>query len=250
MSGHSKWASIKHKKATTDAKRGKFFSRMSKEIAVAARMGGGDPSGNPRLRMAMDKARDANMPGDNIKRAIMKGTGELPGTTYDEILYEGYGPSGVAVLIETLTDNKNRTVGEIRHLMTKCGGNLGEAGSVSWIFEKCGYVLVSKSATDEDTLMSVVLDAGATDLKNDDGESSFEVITESDGMEAVRDAVKDAGIEIEMAEVTMLPKNYIELEGKQAEQMTRLMESLEEQDDVQNIYANFNISDSDLTEQS
>jgi len=241
MAGHSKWAQIKHKKAHTDKKRGKVFTKIVKEIAVAARMGGGDPSGNPRLRLAIDKAKEVNMPGENIKRAIMKGTGELPGTNYEEITYEGYGPGGVAVLMEILTDNRNRTVGEIRNLMSKSGGSMGESGCVAWIFDKTGYILVEKSATDEDTLMTVVLDAGAHDMKNDPGEDSYEVLTSPEDMEAVKSAIEAKNIPIALAEITMLPKNYVDLDVKAGEQMERLMEGLEDHDDVQAVYANFNI---------
>lgn len=241
MAGHSKWAQIKHKKAHTDAKRGKLFSRIVKEVAVAARLGGGDPGSNPRLRLAIDKAKEANMPYDNIKRAIMKGTGELPGASYEEAVYEGYGPGGVAVFIEVLTDNKNRTVSEIRHLMSKNGGNMGEAGCVAWMFDSCGYILVEKKDVDEDTLMSVALEAGALDMKNDPQEDNYEIITAQEDMQKVHDAIKERGIPLALAEITMLPKSYVDLDEKSAEQMTRLMEALEEHEDVQNVYANFNI---------
>jgi YebC/PmpR family DNA-binding regulatory protein len=249
MAGHSKWAQIKHKKAHTDAKRGKVFTRIVKEITVAARLGGGDPDGNPRLRLAIDKAKEVNMPQDNIKRAIMKGTGELPGVNYEEIVYEGYGPGGVAIYIETLTDNKNRTVGELRHMLSKYGGSMGEAGCVSWLFDKCGYILVEKSAADEETLMDLVLEAGATDMKNEPDEDNYEVITNPEDMNRVREAVEKAGIEIAVSEVSMLPQNYVNLEGKQAEQMARLMELIEDHDDVQNVYANFDIA-SELIQES
>jgi len=242
MAGHSKWAQIKHKKAHTDAKRGKVFTQIVKEVTVAARLGGGDPDGNPRLRLAIDKAKEVNMPQDNIKRAIMKGTGELPGVNYEEIVYEGYGPGGVAIYIETLTDNKNRTVGELRHMLSKHGGSMGESGCVAWIFDKCGYILVEKGVVDEDTLMGVALEAGATDMKNDPDEDNYEIITNPEDVNAVKDAIGKAGIEVSMSEVTMLPQNYINLEGKQAEQMARLMELLEDHDDVQNVYANFDIA--------
>lgn len=241
MSGHSKWAQIKHKKAHTDAKKGKVFTKIVKEIAVAARLGGGDPEGNPRLRAAIDKAKEVNMPADNVKRAIMKGTGELPGTSYEEIIYEGYGPGGVAVLMEVLTDNKNRTVSEIRYIMSKTGGNLGESGCVSWMFSKQGYLLVDKKAADEDALMTVALDAGASDMKNDPGEDSYEIITAPEDLNAVKAAIEKAKIPIALAEVAMLPKNYVRLEGKAAVQMTKLMDALEEHEDIQNVYANFDI---------
>ncbi|MFN3739326.1 MAG: YebC/PmpR family DNA-binding transcriptional regulator [Thermodesulfovibrionales bacterium] len=243
MAGHSKWAQIKHKKAAVDAKKGKIFSKISKEITVAAKIGGGDPEKNPRLRTAMEKAREANMPSENIKRAIMKGTGELPGVSYEESLYEGYGPGGVAIMIEVLTDNKNRTVSEIRHIMTKHGGSLGEAGCVSWIFEKKGYILVDKTKVSEDVLMSIALDAGAEDMKNDPDEDNYEIITSPGDLAAVKSAIEAQGIPVSLAEITMVPKNYIMLDGKDAEQMLKLYEALEDHDDVQNIYANFNIPD-------
>lgn len=243
MSGHSKWAQIKHKKAHTDAKRGKVFTKIVKEIATAAKLGGGDPDGNPRLRTAIENAKEVNMPHDNIKKAIMKGTGELPGVSYEEYIYEGYGPGGVAVMVEVLTDNKNRTVPEIRHIMSKNSGSLGEAGCVSWIFEKKGYILVSKAKASEDTVMSAALDAGAEDMKNDAAEDNYEVITAPEDFDAVKDAIDKAGIPIESAEVTMLPKNYVVLDEKSAEQMVRLMDALDDNDDVQNVYANFDIPD-------
>ncbi len=243
MAGHSKWAQIKHKKAIVDARRGKLFSKLAKEISVAARLGGGDPSMNPRLRTAIEKAKEANMPQDNIKRAIQKGTGELPGAAYEEAMYEGYGPGGVAMLIEVLTDNKNRTVSEIRHLMSKHGGSLGEAGCVSWIFEKKGYILVNKSTIDEETLMDLIIEAGAEDMKNDPKEENYEIITASEDLQQVRDRLKEKGVKIEVAEITMLPKSYVSLEGETAEKMLKLMEVLEDHDDVQNVYANFDLPD-------
>ncbi|MCL4458026.1 MAG: YebC/PmpR family DNA-binding transcriptional regulator [Nitrospirae bacterium] len=241
MSGHSKWSQIKHKKASTDAKRGKIFTKIVKEISVAARTGGGDPDGNPRLRTAIEKAKEVNMPSDNIKKAIMKGTGELPGTTYEEITYEGYGPGGVALLIEALTDNKNRTVSEIRHTLSKNGGNMGEAGCVSWIFEKRGYILVEKSKVDEDTLMSIVLDAGADDMKNDPKEDNYEIIVSPENLAAVKGAIENQKIPVALSEITMLPKNYVPIEGSAADQMVRLVDALEDNDDVQNVYANFDM---------
>lgn len=241
MSGHSKWSQIKHKKASTDAKRGKIFTKIVKEISVAARTGGGDPDGNPRLRTAIEKAKEVNMPSDNIKKAIMKGTGELPGTTYEEITYEGYGPGGVALLIEALTDNKNRTVSEIRHTLSKNGGNMGEAGCVSWIFEKKGYILVEKSKVDEDTLMSIVLDAGADDMKNDPKEDNYEIIMSPENLVGVKNAIEDQKIPVALSEITMLPKNYVPIEGSAADQMVRLVDALEDNDDVQNVYANFDM---------
>jgi YebC/PmpR family DNA-binding regulatory protein len=243
MSGHSKWAQIKHKKASTDSKRGKVFTKIVKEIAVAARVGGGDPSGNPRLRTAIDKAKEVNMPNDNIKRAVMKGTGELPGVSYEEAVYEGYGPGGAAVLIEVLTDNKNRTTPEIRHIMSKSGGNLGEAGCVSWMFEKKGYILVEKAKVDEDTLMSAALDAGAEDMKNDPKEDNYEIIAAPENLEKIRTSIEASGIPVSLAEITMLPKNYAALDERQADQMMRLVEALEDHEDVQNVYTNFDVSD-------
>ncbi len=241
MSGHSKWSQIKHKKASTDAKRGKIFTKIVKEISVAARTGGGDPDGNPRLRTAIEKAKEVNMPADNIKKAIMKGTGELPGTTYEEITYEGYGPGGVALLIEALTDNKNRTVSEIRHTLSKNGGNMGEAGCVSWIFEKKGYILIEKSKVDEDTLMSIVLDAGADDMKNDPKEDNYEIIVSPENLASVKKSIENQKIPVALSEITMLPKNYVPIEGSAADQMVRLVDALEDNDDVQNVYANFDI---------
>ncbi|NWF98419.1 MAG: YebC/PmpR family DNA-binding transcriptional regulator [Nitrospirae bacterium] len=243
MSGHSKWAQIKHKKASTDAKRGKIFTKIVKELTVAARIGGGDVSGNPRLRTAIEKAKEVNMPADNIKRAIMKGTGELPGVNYEELVYEGYGPGGAAILMEILTDNKNRTSSEIRHIMTKNGGNLGESGCVAWMFQKKGYILVDKTKIDEDSLMSIVLDAGAEDMKNDPKEESFEIITSPENMNIVKSSIEKAGIPVSFAEITMLPKNYATLDGKNAEQMIRLIEALEDHDDIQNVYTNFDAPD-------
>jgi len=241
MAGHSKWAQIKHKKATTDAKRGKIFTKIVKEITVAARLGGGDPDGNPRLRTAIDKSKEVNMPSDNIKKAIMKGTGELPGTAYEEITYEGYGPGGVAILIEAMTDNKNRTVSEIRHILSKNGGSMGEAGCVSWIFEKKGYILVEKTSVDEDTLMSIVLDASAEDMKNNLGEDNYEVITLPENLDAVKEAMEKQNIPVSLAEITMIPKSYAPLDSSSSEQMIKLIEALEDNDDVQNVYANFDM---------
>jgi YebC/PmpR family DNA-binding regulatory protein len=250
MAGHSKWAQIKHKKAHTDAKKGKIFSKVVKEISVAARLGGGDSDANPRLRLAIEKAKEVNMPHDNIKRAIMKGTGELPGAAYEEVVYEGYGPGGVALYIQALTDNKNRTVPELRHLLAKHGGNMGESGCVAWLFEKSGYILVEKTVVDEDSLMSVAVEAGASDMKNEDNEENYEIITGSDDLNEVKDALSRAGVPVSLAEVTMLPSNYVMLDGRQAEQMTRLMDALEEHDDVQNVYANFDIPEGTLRKES
>lgn len=243
VAGHSKWAQIKHKKASADAKRGKLFTKIVKEIAVSARLGGGDPSGNPRLRTAIERAREVNMPGENIKRAIMKGTGELPGMAYEEFVYEGYGPGGVAVLIDVMTDNRNRTTPEIRHIMSKHGGSLGEVGCVSWMFEKKGYILVEKSRTDEFTLMSLALDAGAEDLRNDPGEENYEIITAPDHLQSVKNSLLNAGIPVVLAEVTMLPKTYATVDEKQAEQIVRLIEALEDHEDVQSVYTNFDMPD-------
>ncbi|HEY3347886.1 MAG TPA: YebC/PmpR family DNA-binding transcriptional regulator [Nitrospirota bacterium] len=243
MSGHSKWATTKHKKAAIDSKRGKVFTKVSKELTVAAKLGGGDPTGNPRLRLAMDKAKEANMPADNVKRAIQKGTGELPGVSYEEITYEGYGPGGVALLIECLTDNKNRSVAEVRHALGKGNGSMGASGCVSWMFDQKGYIVVDKATTDEETLLTVALEAGAEDVLNSPEEPNFEVLTAPQDFEAVKDAVVKAGIKPEAAEITKMPQTYVKLEGKEAEQMLRLMDALEDLDDTQNIYANFDIPD-------
>lgn len=246
MSGHSKWASIKHKKAATDAKRGKIFTRIIKELAVAARMGGGEPDANPRLRKAIADAKAANMPADNIKRAIMKGTGQLEGVSYEEISYEGYGPGGVAIYIETLTDNNNRTVSEIRHLFSKHGGNMGESGCVAWMFQRKGYIVVEKSQATEEQLMDIILEAGAEDMKEDG--SNFEVFTAPEDYEAVDQAIKDADIEIAASSLSMVPQNYVKLEGKQAQQCLKLMEALEDHDDAQNVWANFDIDEDEIAE--
>jgi YebC/PmpR family DNA-binding regulatory protein len=245
MSGHSKWATIKHKKGALDAKRGKIFTRLIKEIAIAAKSGG-DPDKNPRLRTAVAAAKAENMPADNIKRAIQRGTGELPGVTYEEITFEGYGPGGVAILVEVSTDNRNRTVSEIRHAFSKNGGNMGEAGSVGWMFNKKGDIVIAKSAAKEDELMNLVLEAGAEDLK-DDGDN-WEILTEPSGFEAVLEAVKKAGITPEVAEVGMVPQNYTKLEGHQANTMIRLLEALEDHDDVEHVYSNFDIDQKQLEE--
>ncbi|MGH9531019.1 MAG: YebC/PmpR family DNA-binding transcriptional regulator [Terriglobales bacterium] len=244
MSGHSKWATIKHKKGALDAKRGKTFTRLIKEIAMAAKGGGGDPAGNPRLRTAIAAAKAENMPADNIKRAIQRGTGELPGATYEEFALEGYGPGGVAVLVEISSDNRNRTVSEIRHVFQKQGGNMAEAGAVSWMFHKKGYIVVPKSATDEDRLMGIVLEAGGEDLR-DDGES-WEVFTDPPAYEVVLEAIKKAGITPAMNEVSMVPQNYIKLEGPSAAAMIRLIEALEEHDDTQHVYSNFDVDEKQL----
>lgn len=239
MSGHSKWATTKHKKAAADAKRGKIFTKITKEITVAARLGGGDPAGNPRLRTAVAKAKAVSMPAENIKRAIQKGTGELPGVSYEEIIYEGYGPGGVALVIEVLTDNRNRTVSEVRHILDKLGGKMGENGCVSWMFHKKGYIVVGQSRTTEEKLMTLALDAGAEDMQAED--DNFVVTTAPNDFEQVKKAIEDAGIVPDAAEITMLPQTYVKLEGKEADMMLRLMEQLEDSDDVQNVYANFDI---------
>ena len=244
MSGHSKWHSIKHKKGALDAKRGKLFTKFIKEITVAARSGGGDPDANARLRKAISDAKAGNMPNDTIDRAIRRGTGEEEGVHYEEITYEGYGPRGVALLIESMTDNRNRTVAEIRHIFSKNGGNLGESGSVGWIFDKKGYIVVSKSAKPEEELFDIVIEAGADDLRDDEG--NFEIITSPENFEAVSAALKSAGIETQVAEVEMVPQNYIKLEGSDARQMLKLMEALEDHDDVQKVSANFDISEADM----
>jgi YebC/PmpR family DNA-binding regulatory protein len=244
MSGHSKWHTIKHKKGAADAKRGKVFTRLIKELTIAAKHGGGDPDMNPRLRTVIADAKAANMPADNIKRAIRRGTGEEEGVTYDEVTYEGYGPGGVAILVETLTDNRNRTVGEIRHTFTKWGGNLAEANSVAWMFEKKGLVVVDKGKASEDALMAAVLDAGADDMK-DDGDA-WEIVSPPDAHQAVVTAVKALGVEPSTAEVAMLPQNYIKLEGRAAQQMLKLVDALEEHDDTKNVWSNFDIEEKEI----
>jgi YebC/PmpR family DNA-binding regulatory protein len=244
MSGHSKWHTIKHKKGAADAKRGKVFTRIIKELTVAARNGGGDPGMNPRLRTIIADAKAVNMPADNIKKAIQRGTGELPGIVYEEITYEGYGPGGAALIIETLTDNKNRTVGELRHMLEKHGGNLGASNSVAWMFAKKGYIVVDKSASDEERLLNASLEAGADDMR-DDGDS-WEILSDPSAFEAVRDAVRGLGVEPASAEVAMLPQNYVKLTGKEANQMVRLMESLDEHDDVKHVWSNFDIEEKEI----
>jgi YebC/PmpR family DNA-binding regulatory protein len=244
MSGHSKWHTIKHKKGALDAKRGKVFTKLIKEIAVAARTGGGDPDANARLRKAVSDAKGANMPNDTIARAIRRGTGEEEGVNYEEIVYEGYGPGGVAVMLDVMTDNRNRTVAEIRHIFGKNGGNLGTSGAVNWMFEKKGYIVVEKSAKPEEELFEVVTDAGAEDLR-DDGDS-FEVITSPEDFDVVLEAIKKAGVEPQVAEVELLPKEYKTLEGQEARQMIKLMEALEDHDDVQKVSANFDMSEADM----
>ena len=245
MSGHSKWHTIKHKKGALDAKRGKIFTKLIKEITVAARTGGsGDVNANARLRKAVSDAKGQNMPNDTIDRAIKRGTGELEGTQYDEITYEGYGVGGVAVMVETMTDNRNRTVAEIRHLFSKNGGNLGEAGSVAWMFDKKGYFVVDKKAKGEEELFEIAIEAGADDMR-DDGEV-FEIYTSPDTFEAVQDALKAKGVETQVAEVTMIPQNHIKLEGADAKSMMKLYDALDDHDDVQKVYANFDIDEKDM----
>jgi YebC/PmpR family DNA-binding regulatory protein len=244
MSGHSKWHTIKHKKGAADAKRGKVFTRVIKELTVAARNGGGDPEMNPRLRTIVAEAKAVNMPAENIKRAIQRGTGELPGVNYDEITYEGYGPGGAALIIEALTDNRNRTVGELRHTLTKYNGNLGESNSVAWMFAKKGYIVVDKSAADEEKLLNAVLEAGGDDLR-DDGDS-WEIISDPAAFEGVRDAVKALGIEPASAEIAMIPQNYVKLEGKAANQMVKLMEVLDDHEDVKHVWSNFDIEEKEI----
>ncbi len=244
MSGHSKWHSIRHKKAAVDAKKGKIFTRLIKEISVAARLGGGELDANPRLRTAVAAAKAANMPQTNITRAIKKGTGELPGQSFESVSYEGFGPGGVAVYVEALTDNRNRTVAEIRHLFSKHGGNLGEAGSVNWMFERKGYIRVARENVAEERLLEVVLEAGAEDFQSDD--DCFEIYTPFEQFDAVRQAVESAEIEIESSEPTMIPTNEVPIEGKGAQRMLHLMEVLEEHDDIENVYANFDIDDAEI----
>ncbi|MDH3629413.1 MAG: YebC/PmpR family DNA-binding transcriptional regulator [Acidobacteriota bacterium] len=246
MSGHSKWSTIKHKKAAQDKKRGKVFTRLIKELTVAARMGGGDVDGNPRLRSAVAAAKSANMPGDNIKRAIQKGTGELPGISYDEITYEGYGPGGVAILIETLTDNKMRTTPEIRHLFAKNGGNMGEPNSVAWMFEKKGRFEVASDAIEEDRLMELVVEAGADDLLAE--EDYYEVMTSPEAFPDVENALEKAGIPTREAKLVRIPQNEVRLEGKKARQCLQLLEMFEDHDDAQNVYANLDLDEETLNE--
>ncbi|MDR0841892.1 MAG: YebC/PmpR family DNA-binding transcriptional regulator [Acidobacteriota bacterium] len=247
MSGHSKWHSIKHKKAATDSKRGRIFTRLIKEMTVAARNGGGDVDSNPRLRLAVSTAKANNMPADNIKKAIMRGTGELPGVTYEDINYEGYGPGGVAIIMRTLTDNKNRTVAELRHLLSKNGGNLGETGSVGWMFDRKGYFVVEQSVADEEKLMEIALGAGADDLREDG--DTFEILTTPENFDAVRTALEGAGIATAEAEISMIPQNYVKLEGKNAQTMLKLMDTLEDHEDIQNVWSNFDVDESEIGEE-
>ena len=244
MSGHSKWHSIKHKKAAIDSKRGRSFTKFIKEITIAARIGGGDPEGNPRLRKAISDAKALNMPADNIKRAIMKGTGELEGGQLDEIMYEGYGPAGVALIAEVVTDNRNRTVSEIRHVFSKNGGNMAEAGAVSWMFSKKGYIVIEDSKADEDTLMALAIEAGADDFVHED--STYEIYTSVQAFDSVLNALKEKNIQTASAEVSMIPQTHVKVEGKAAQQVIKLMEALDEHDDVQHVYGNFDIEESEL----
>jgi YebC/PmpR family DNA-binding regulatory protein len=244
MSGHSKWHSIKHKKAAIDSKRGRSFTKYIKEITIAARIGGGDPEGNPRLRKAIADAKSLNMPADNIKRAVMKGTGELEGGQLEEITYEGYGPSGVAVIVEVVTDNRNRTVSEIRHIFSKNGGNMGESGCVSWMFHKKGDIVIEATKADEETVMTIAIEAGADDFQNE-GEA-YEIYTAPENFDAVLEALKAKGIETISAEISMIPTTQVKLEGKSAQQAMKLMEVMEEHEDVQHVYANFDIEENEL----
>jgi YebC/PmpR family DNA-binding regulatory protein len=241
MSGHSKWATIKRKKAVTDSKRGKVFTQIIKEITIAARMGGGDPKANPRLRLAVDKAKASNMPADNIKRGIQKGTGELPGVAYEDVTYEGYGPGGVALIIESVTDNRNRTVSEVRHILERHAGKLGASNSVAWMFHRKGIISLGRSKFGEDALMEIALEAGADDMKTED--ETYEITTSPDTFLAVREALEGKGIVPDSAEIQLIPENTVRVGDKDAEQVLKLMELLEEHDDVQHVYANFDIDD-------
>ena len=244
MSGHSKWATIKHKKAATDAKRGAVFTRLIREISIAARSGGGDPDTNPRLRSAISTAKNENMPNENIERAVLRGTGQLEGEQYEEVTFEGYGPGGVGMLVQVVTSSRNRVVSEIRHALSKNGGNLADAGAVGWMFHRKGEIIVPKEQASEDKMLGIVLDAGADDLR-DDG-SAWDVVTPPEQFEAVRDALVKAGITPASAEIGMVPQNYVKLTGPQAAQMLRLVEALEEHDDVQHVYANFDIDEKEM----
>ncbi len=248
MSGHSKWHSIKHKKAAADSKRGRIFTRLIREMTAAARIGGGDPDSNPRLRLAVANAKANNMPAENIKRAIMRGTGELPGVSYEDVNYEGYGPGGVAIYMHTLTDNRNRTVAELRHILSKSGGNLGEAGCVGWMFERKSYFVVEKAAADEESLLEIALGAGADDMREDG--SNFEILAAPENFDAIRAALDAAKIATAAAEISLVPQNYVKLEGKNAQSMLKLMEALEDHEDIQNVWANFDIDESEFKEAS
>jgi YebC/PmpR family DNA-binding regulatory protein len=244
MSGHSKWATIKHKKAATDAKRGKAFTKIIRELTIAARVGGGDPVTNPRLRTAIQAAKAENMPNDNIERAVLRGTGQLEGEMLEEVTFEGYGPGGVGMLVQVVTSNRNRVVSEIRHVLSKNGGNMAESGAVGWMFSRKGDIVVPKDQADEEKMMGIVLDAGAEDLR-DDG-SAWEVTSPPDVFEKVREALASAGIKPSSAEVAWVPQNYVKLTGAPAQQMLRMMEALEDHDDVQHVYANFDIDESEI----
>lgn len=244
MSGHSKWHNIRLKKGKMDAERGKIFTKLSREIIMAARAGGGNPDANLRLRMAVQKARENSMPADRIKSAIQRGTGEVEGATYDELTYEGYGPNGVAVLVQCATDNRNRTVAEIRNIFSKCGGNLGESGSVGWLFNRRGLISVAKNGKTEDEVMEAVLEAGADDIRTE--EETFDVYTAPEDFGSVRDALEEAGFEIKNADLTMVPTTTVRLEGQPVQQVLRMMDQLEDHDDVQNVYANFDIPDDEI----
>jgi YebC/PmpR family DNA-binding regulatory protein len=244
MSGHSKWATIKRKKAALDAKKGKIFTKLIKEITIAARQGGGDPAGNPRLRLAIDNAKAENMPAENIERAIKKATGELEGVTYHELTYEGYGPAGVAMLVEVATDNKNRTVAEVRHIFSKHGGSLGETGSVAWMFERKGVITLPKQDKSEDDILAIVLDAGADDLQTE--EEFYEITTSVENFEAVRKALQENNLKVDNASLQWIAKNTIEVKGEEAEKVMKLIEALEDCDDVQNVYSNADIDEASI----
>jgi len=244
MSGHSKWSTIKRKKAKEDAKRGQVFTKLIREITTAARLGGGDEETNPRLRSAIDDAKSANMPQSNIERAIKKGTGELPGVVYEEKIYEGYGPGGVAIMIDTLTDNNNRTTSEVRHILTKYNGNLGESGCVSWMFDKKGLLTVNKNEIGEDELMELVLEAGAEDMSTE--EDVYEIVTSPEDFDQVKEKIKAKGVSLVSSELTMIPKNTVKVEGKEVKSVLALMDSLDECDDVQKVYSNFDIDESEI----
>jgi YebC/PmpR family DNA-binding regulatory protein len=246
MSGHSKWASIKHKKAANDAKRGKVFTKLIKEVTVAAKEGGGDPDKNPRLRTAIANAKAQNVPNDKIETSILRGTGQLPGMNFEEVSYEGYGPGGVAIIVEVVTDNKNRSISDMRYFFSKNGGNLGEKNCVAWMFNKKGLINIDKDKANEDDIIAIALDAGAEDVKVD--EDSYEIVTSPEDFEKVKKAIDDAGIETNLAEVSIIPQTTIKVEGKEAHQVLKLIEALEEYDDTQNVHANFDIDD-DIIEQ-
>jgi YebC/PmpR family DNA-binding regulatory protein len=248
MSGHSKWHSIKHKKAAADSKRGRIFTRLIKEMTVAARSGGGDIDANPRLRLIVNTAKAANMPAENIKRAIMRGTGELPGVSYEEVTYEGYGPGGAAIFMRVLTDNRNRTVAELRHILSKNGGNLGESGCVGWMFQRKGYFVVEKAAATEETLLDLVLSNAGDDL-SEDGDN-FEIFSAPEKFEILKAALEAAKIPLAASEISMVPQNYVKLEGKEAQTMLKLMEALEDQEDIQNVWSNFDIDAAAMQEAS